>query len=190
MYCGVNSMYALLRLLGAQVSYQEMEAELPVGPAGSTLKDMREVACRHGVAARVVRATPEQLWRCELPVIAHLEKNSTDDFDNQSRGHFVVLVQADSQFVRYIDGTSGFVKTTSADEFVRQWSGLLLVPAPSAWSSVYLAGAAAAVVVGGLLVARLLRRRFRRQAVPAGAVAQEPRALGTAAADASGPGLR
>jgi hypothetical protein len=190
MFCGVNSMYAFLRLHGAQVSHRQMEDELPVGQAGSTLKDMREVACRHGVTARVVRATPEQLWRCELPVIAHLEKESTDDFDNQARGHFVVLVQADRRVVSYIDGTTGFVETKEADQFLRQWSGLLLARAPATWPGAYFAGAAAAVGIGGLLAGWWLRRLFRRRAAPIGAGANEPRVSACTGQNGLGPDPR
>lgn len=190
LFCGVNSMYVFLRLQGVQVSHQEMEADLPVSARGSTLRDMREVARRHGVAARVVRATPEQLWRCELPAIAHMEKDSTAGYDNQSRGHFVVVVGADRRVVRYIDGSSGIIQTKPAAEFLRQWSGLLLIRESALSRSVYLAGAVAAVVASLLAVGLLVRRRLGRQAATTVPAATESRVSGLAPGNGSGPGPR
>lgn len=127
MYCGVNSVYTFLRLNGVSVEHRQVEEAIPVGLEGSTLKDMRAAAAGFGLRSRVVRATPEQLVRCSLPVVAHVEDDSRNEFDRGLRGHFVVVVAADPESVSYIDGTLGIIKAEAADSFLRQWTGLLLV---------------------------------------------------------------
>jgi len=134
--CGVNALYVALRLHGKQVDYRELESRLPVGEDGSTLADMKACARAFGLHAEVVKATPEALTRCRLPVIAHCEQ------ERSRSGHYIVVMSVTPAGVQFIDGTTTAISTLTTSEFKQLWTGYLLVFENRLWWSLLFPGAA------------------------------------------------
>lgn len=159
--CGVNSTYVWLRLSGYAVSYHDVSTGIPVRENGSTLASMLAFVRGQGANATAVAATPEQLMRARMPVIAHLQFDGTSQFQASERGHFVVVLDANAESIRYVDGSTGSLKRESADRFIRNWSGVLLLTNgrgfPIQFGLVVLVSAV--MVIGALLI----RRRKRAQ---------------------------
>lgn len=157
--CGVNATYAFLRLHGAAVSYEQVRANVPVTSIGSNLKDIRDCAAQFGVAAAVVRATPTNLTQFQMPVIAHVENQAIDRFSPDERGHFIVIVGVNADTVRFIDGNTAMLSDMQAAEFMRQWSGYLLVRKPGNKLPLVFAASGALLLI--LSLARLALRNAR-----------------------------
>jgi Peptidase C39 family len=145
--CPVNSLYIALHVWGRQVSYRELEDRLPVGRAGSSLKELRDCARLFGADTKVLRLTPEALRACPLPVIAHCEE------EKGVTGHYVVVVgiSGDNQ-VEYIDGTTAVTDVLPMSEFRKKWTGHVLCCASDAWWNRLLPAAAFLAAVGLSLI--------------------------------------
>jgi hypothetical protein len=131
--CGANSAYVFLKLHGISALYPDVVSGIPADERGSALDDMRRYLSRHFDVA-VVQATPHDLLELgeqELPVIAHLILETTAVVNSQDRGHFVVIIGADDEEVRYVDGTTAAIRTEKSDRFFRQWTGYLIVKGES-----------------------------------------------------------
>jgi hypothetical protein len=130
--CSVNCLYISLKLFGRHVDYASVMERVPIGEKGARLTDMRDCVTSFGVEAQVVKATPASLAACPLPAIAHLEE------ERETTGHYVVVVGVAPDAVEYIDGTTGIDRTVSMAEFIKNWTGhLLLLQAPPRWRPLF-----------------------------------------------------
>ena len=164
--CAANSLYLLLRMNHKEVDYAEVESHVPVTARGANLADMRRGAERYGLAADVVKATPEYLKRCPLPAVAHVEPEN----GGGTRGHYVVVTAAGSENVELIDGTTAMADVVPWAKFGKQWSGYLLVTRTSARGVSRLAVCAVllgTVTVGLALVTWYYRPESRSRCAPA-----------------------
>ena len=128
-YCGVTAVYMMLRLHGVDVPYESIRDRLPVSNSGSNLEDMR-LLLRQYLPARVVKMNRQELReRCPLPCIAHIEDDEQQQFAAANRGHYVVLLRVDvaGETIELIDGTTAELKAVPTSEFLRMWSGYLLI---------------------------------------------------------------
>lgn len=128
-YCGVNSLYALMRLERIPIEHATLAEELAVTERGASLEDLHGFAEKHGLSNDVIKSTPAELRTMRFPAIAHL-KGGRDE------GHYVVLcgmTYHNPSLIRVslLDGTSCLFEERDLGGFVRDWSGYLLVPRPS-----------------------------------------------------------
>jgi hypothetical protein len=119
--CPINSLYIFLRLHDVDASYSQIAQELPLTKEGSSLINLRDYAARCGIAARVIRSSPELLSVQNLPVIAHLEESTS------TSGHYIIVTGATSNVVEYIDGTTATIDTMPMSSFAKFWTGYLLI---------------------------------------------------------------
>ncbi|HET6324290.1 MAG TPA: cysteine peptidase family C39 domain-containing protein [Planctomycetaceae bacterium] len=126
--CGVACAYMLARLVGQEVDYSDAVAAIPIEKGGSSLLDLQEGLRTMGVSAAILKAKPAELDRMTMPVIAHLlPRRETSD----SVGHFLLLLQVDERFVRYIEPNyATSIETVPRNQFLRCWSGYLVAPTP------------------------------------------------------------
>lgn len=108
--CGVNAAYLFLRLHGAIVDYQQLEAALPVESAGLSMLQLKQLANRHGVESIVRRAQLRDIPAHDYPIICLLKPTQADQV-----GHYIVLVRREGSFVQMIDGTRGSVSNVTVD---------------------------------------------------------------------------
>lgn len=149
-FCGVNATYAFLRLLDVDVSYDDLSNRIPVTAAGSNLEDMKRCVLDFGVAATVVQSTPSDLLDIPKPFIALFERDEREGYEPSARGHYVVVLDANKHSVRYIDGATARIEGRSAEKFVRDWSGFLLVSSAKQ-PDTFLFAALAILVLGVVL---------------------------------------
>ena len=57
--CGINALYAFLRLCDVDVTYAALERNIRIGDVGSSVRDMRVYAVQAGINAAVVKAAPK-----------------------------------------------------------------------------------------------------------------------------------
>ncbi|HEV8000126.1 MAG TPA: cysteine peptidase family C39 domain-containing protein [Planctomycetaceae bacterium] len=127
--CGVACAYMLARLGGRDVDYTDAVAAIPIGGGGSSLAAVQTGLGTMGVSAAVLKAKPAELDRMAMPVIAHLlPRRETSN----SVGHFLLLLQVDDQFVRYIEPSyATSIEMVPRSQFLRSWSGYLVAPTPA-----------------------------------------------------------
>lgn len=110
--CGIATVAMLLRRVGAApADLDRLWAELGPTPAGESLRDLMNLAARHGVALAPVSARPAQHLSVPPPWIAHL-----------SWQHYVV-VEADTGGALVVADPRGARYSYTADAFERAWSG-------------------------------------------------------------------
>jgi peptidase C39-like protein len=125
--CGANAAYIALRLNNIDADYDRVLERLPINERGTTLREMRDGLASFGLDVQVVRATPDSLRRCPLPVIAHFEEQK------EAGGHYQVIIQARSDGVLAIDGTSANTGWIEMQEFREHWTGYLLIMERRPW---------------------------------------------------------
>jgi hypothetical protein len=149
--CGVNVIYLMASLLASKPDYEQVERLVPVDEKGTTLAQMREGARRFGLRLEIVKGTPAALLACRFPVIAHWEE------EQGATGHYVIVLAANADEVQYIDGTTALIATVSMSDFLRKWTGFLLLPSEGpGWRA---ALPAIAVLGASLFVCTLLLGR-------------------------------
>jgi ABC-type bacteriocin/lantibiotic exporter with double-glycine peptidase domain len=155
--CGVNGLYALLRLCGRHADLAAVRAALPEpGDKGLSMAQLAAAADRLGQPVRGVRLRPED-FPLDRPAIVLLRTG-------EDSGHFVVVrpVGRTGTLVTLLD----FPRPPRLVDVARLrsgagWTGLALVPAlPHERAAPYVAGAAAL----GLAAVGLTGARRRRPA--------------------------
>jgi hypothetical protein len=127
--CGPNCLYMFLAILNCPVAYSDVAGVLPLGRHGVDFLQMRDAARRFGVSCEIRHCRFDQLASCTFPVIGHIERRrSREEGDQDSRGHFVIVVDVTNTQVNAIDGTTGEAIAYTHDGFQRLWTGYLLVP--------------------------------------------------------------
>lgn len=125
--CGVNSAYAFLKMQNKDVAYGTLVSKIPIGPKGSTIGDVASCINDYGVLVDVVKCTPSALNAIHMPVIAHTFPEYASEYSLSQRGHFIVLLKVDEQFVVFLDGTTAVIREVSYDRFISEWSGHLII---------------------------------------------------------------
>lgn len=129
--CGVSCTYCLLRYLGLRVSFKEVEKQIPIGRSGSSLADMQRACQAFGVSTNVVRMSAGAFDAELPPAVAHL---APENALSAKYGHYVLVTLIDEHSVFVIDPTYANVQAIPRGDFLRAWSGILLVPVRS-WAA-------------------------------------------------------
>lgn len=170
--CGVACGYMLARVLGLEVTYGDAVAAIPIEQGGTSLLGLQKGLAALGVPATVLKANPRDLDHLATPMIAHvLPRRETSN----SVGHFLLVLRIDERSVRYIEPNyAASIETVPRSQFVRCWSGYLILPESSGtpsqrslelalWTVI-----AASVSIGGFPLARWALRQqhafWRRRA--------------------------
>lgn len=160
--CGINAAYVFLGLQDIKADYEWLLHRIGVGDRGSTLKDLRIATSEAGLPTVVAKTTLEGLARTPMPVVAHMERQSSSEFSRDPRGHYVVVLSVNDRMVRYVDGTTGSLTLAPRLDFTREWTGYVLAAAGARqaagwprppWLGVAAAGLFSAVAWGALFLA-------------------------------------
>ncbi|HLX72685.1 MAG TPA: cysteine peptidase family C39 domain-containing protein [Verrucomicrobiae bacterium] len=133
---GVNVLFCYLQVNGVKVDYHDLQKESELLGTESALT-LCQLAAQHGVKLRPVTLTIKQLQSCPMPVIAHIDGPSPDS------GAFVLLMNAKEPPI-FVNGPSAMIREISSENFLRCWSGVVLLPPTTVATSAkwYLAGLA------------------------------------------------
>jgi len=127
--CGLNCVYAMLRLNHVRISYRDLEQKAgPVPTGGFNMQKLKELCESCGFPVEVIHGSISHALRLDPPLILHIG-------NLESPGHFMcVASHANGSYV-LLDGTSGTIKSYSNGTGVnsiasleRASSGYFLVP--------------------------------------------------------------
>jgi Peptidase C39 family len=159
--CGVNALYALLKLNDISCSRQSLMEELSPKEKGSTMLELKTVARAHGLVAEIVQTTPFQA-QTDVPFIARMTTNRPNQ---ETDGHYVVVTSMGEERVEVIDSTGGWFVRMNRQTFDKRFSGYSLIRSSTPTSTKVIRTALGMLCVIQLLVClRLLALRERHRA--------------------------
>lgn len=123
---GTNAVCLMLRVCGSDVDWSTVQAGL-IDRSGSrcTLLDLKREAAVHGVALQIHKPRLSEIANLRLPAIAHLEAGG------EGGGQFIVLAAIARGRCGIVYGGPLTYAELSKEEFIREWSGYILVQAPN-----------------------------------------------------------
>src|SRR5665213_3504255 len=122
--CGVACLLSISLHYGQRIPIARLRQYALPDKQGSSLLGLSRAAQRIGYSSKAVRSTPDALVRAPVPAIAHLTLAN-------GMQHFVVLERADERHVWLMNPDFGERRKIGRTEFEAQWSGVLLLLAPS-----------------------------------------------------------
>ena len=121
--CGPAALAMVAAYHKKRVSIARLRESAGTDRHGTNLAGLKSAAESVGFRARAVRASRESLEQISLPAVAHWREHN--------RNHFIVVYRISSTHITIGDPASGLRKLT-CEEFHRNWSGVLLLMAPTA----------------------------------------------------------
>lgn len=92
---------------------------------GTSAWGLIAAAGKMGISAKGVKTDESGLADIPLPAIAHLVVNERIQ-------HFVVIYRVNSSFIEVMDPATGLLEKRKRDEFMKEWSGVLILLSPAA----------------------------------------------------------
>ncbi len=165
--CGLNGLFAMLKICGKDVTYEDVQRRVRLGPDGADLEGLREAASAFGLHTEVRRVTPEELRVAPKPILVHIDTPATGaGKGGEGSGHFTVVTSVDPDgMLQGIDTTNALFTSWRPDTISRDATGycLVLEGAPRAWllspQGLLIAGHFALILVLNLVVMARLHRR-------------------------------
>jgi ATP-binding cassette subfamily B protein len=94
---------------------------------GTNVFGMVKAAEQLGFSAKGVKGNQDSLSKIPLPSIAHI----IVERDNQQLHHYVVIYKVADKQLTYMDPGDGILHTYSITEFMKQWTGVLILLMPN-----------------------------------------------------------
>ena len=114
--CGPRSLLIACQILGIDANFEELAGFSDFSEeTGTTMAGLYQAATIKGLQPAGVRATLDNLYRLDIPVIAHVNED-----------HFLVVSEADPRQIRIRDPVQRY-DTLSPEEFEKIWNGALLI---------------------------------------------------------------
>jgi hypothetical protein len=157
--CGANSLYFMLRLLGADLAMDEMRRRVAITGKGANLAELKTAGNEIGYDLEVRRVTLNELVDVALPSIALLGAHEKGEM-----GHFVMLYHVNPGGESLaIDGTTGHQIAISKSAMSQEFSGFVLtkargLPVPLFRSVVFVATLGVCLAEVAYLLHRVLGR--------------------------------
>jgi ATP-binding cassette, subfamily C, bacteriocin exporter len=121
--CGAACLASVAQHYGLRLPIARIRQLASTDRDGTNVLGMVEAAERLGFLAKGVKGSPYSLHRIPKPAIAHLELPN-------GLHHYVVLFDATTDLVTYMDPADGEVHRVPAAEFLALWTGVLLLLVP------------------------------------------------------------
>lgn len=121
---GVNILYCYYKARGVACDRQEiMRLRLECGDANlETADSLCQVSVKCNDELEPVSLTLDELLRCPLPIITHIDGETTDF------GTFLMVLAVDGNAIDVINGSNMTVQRMRLQDFRRSWSGVALLP--------------------------------------------------------------
>ena len=91
---------------------------------GTNAWGLIKAAEKMGMSAKGVKASSEALITVPVPAIAHV-------IINERLQHYVVIYKVTDGFIKYMDPGTGQMEKKSHADFLKEWTGVLILIAPS-----------------------------------------------------------
>ena len=153
-YDGVNSLFLFLKLQGVSADYRILRGSLSARPS---LTDLKKRSIAEGLPCAIVKpvmTSVESIKELQLPAIVLL-----DNGRGRQSGFHVVYCITEQHQIRMASGSEMTWNEVSLDDFLRHWTGHMLVTDSSQSSSAvtYLV-----IALSGFVFALYFGFRFRR----------------------------
>lgn len=154
-----NSLYFLLKFHGKSVDYEEVCTAL--GEGRGSLGAIQDLAGDFGLELGAFKLSPSDLEKLNEPVIAYSDPGVGE-------GSFAIILNTvgsakSSGTIAKVNCASAMIRTESTDEFLRDWTGHVLMTRPKSlmpiWAYAAMGALAAAV---GLMLTRSARRKAQQ----------------------------
>lgn len=122
--CAAACLASVAAFYKLNVPLARIRAYASTDSRGTNVKGMLEAARHLGFSARGVKASFEHLKKIPLPTIGHVTLK-------QGCFHFVVILKASDRDVRIMDPADGKFYRILRDQFIEQWTGVLVILAPA-----------------------------------------------------------
>lgn len=156
-HAGSNALFLFLKIHGESPSAEAIE-ELEYRRGNPTnISDLLGFAKDLGYQLEARQISPDDFSKLPLPAIVHL------DSDNVDKGYITLLLQVDAHRVIYMDGGSASVSTMNREHFLRQWTGVAVIPKNDSATSNYYT---VACLLAAFATPYLFFRRRRNHAQP------------------------
>jgi RHS repeat-associated protein len=142
--CGAWALAYLVENQGEKEEAEEIRELLPETPEGHSLKDLHDIAADYGYDLDVRRIPPEKIRELPLPAVMHVKNRTEGDI-----GHFWILRKVEGEVLTFFVAKEGLQFQQSFDEFLKEWSGAVLVPAKENLPGIALTESEMATVFGG-----------------------------------------
>jgi hypothetical protein len=164
MQCGRHSLFILVRLLGRDIPYAEIERNTPVGLNGSSLLELQEAARKLGIDLSIYKAEPthvDAVRNSRSIVLIRAKYRKEGDKKIMLEGHYVVTEPVSGSenagHINIIDSAFNCRESLSDEDFTSVWTGYYLTSSPwyvSAWPQ-------RTAVAGAICLLGLVAWRFR-----------------------------
>lgn len=121
--CAAACLHAIGAFHGRRVSVARLRQFAGTDTTGTTVNGVIAAARELGLTAKGVKGPVESLLKIPKPAIAHTI--------TERRRHFVVLEKATKRHIRVMDPASGRRQRLPLGEFAAQWTGVLVLFAPT-----------------------------------------------------------
>jgi ATP-binding cassette subfamily B protein len=121
--CGAAALATIARHYRRPINLQTLRHLAGTDRGGTNLVGLLRAAEQLGFAAKGVKGPYEALGTLPQPAIAHVKRE-------EGPGHYVVLYRVQKNKVLVADPAYG-IRTLSRDEFCKEWTGYLLLVAPT-----------------------------------------------------------
>jgi RHS repeat-associated protein len=142
--CGAWALAYLVEDQGEKEEAEEIRELLPETPEGHSLKELRDIAADYGYDLDVRRIAPEKIRELPLPAVMHVKSRNEVDI-----GHFWILKKVEGEVLTFFVAKEGLQFQQSFDEFLKEWSGAVLVLAGENLPGIALNESEMATVFGG-----------------------------------------
>jgi predicted double-glycine peptidase len=151
---GINVLYCYLTVNGVPCKYTELlKQQISVQAGSQTAGTLARLAAINGLALQPDLLTFNQLFKCAMPVIVHIDGKSPES------GAFILLIGIDTNLVSFLNGPSATIEQMTREDFRRVWSGIALLPESNRRQNVILF--VIGIVVGFALPLAFTRTRLK-----------------------------
>lgn len=119
--CGAACLSSIGNYYGIGIPIARIRQMAGTDRQGTNVLGLLEAADKMGFIAKGVRASKDALQKIPLPAIAHLQIGSSEVH------HYVVVYKVTGEKVHVMDPAKGKIIKNSAEEFLNQWTGVLIL---------------------------------------------------------------
>ncbi len=121
--CGAACLACIAAYYGLHMPLARIREYASTGRSGTNVLGLTEAAEKMGLVAKGVKGPSEALKSAPLPAIAHIIRSDRTQ-------HFIVLASFRKSRVTIMDPAEGRMVSVKQDDFLLQWTGVLVILAP------------------------------------------------------------
>ncbi len=125
--CGAACLASISAHYKLQIPIARIRQYASTNQKGTNILGLVEASQKLGFQAKGVKGTLESLSKIPLPAIAHIRIKSAQG----ELLHYVVLYKVTAKDVQYMDPGDGKMHTKTLQNFLEEWTGVLLLMLPS-----------------------------------------------------------